>query len=143
MNIGFTGTRDGTTASQRLSMIRWLHAHRNLNDFHHGCCIGADAQAVRLVMFPHVRGIVGHPPDNDAMLSKSAVANSDRLMPPRPYLARNRNIVDAGDILLACPDGPERQRSGTWSTVRYARRSGKPVVIFWPNGSVTEEGAAS
>jgi hypothetical protein len=45
----------------------------------------------------------------------------------------------AAAMLAACPKGPEERRSGTWATVRYARKTGKPVVIFWPDGTVTEE----
>ena len=51
---------------------------------------------------------------------------------PKPYLDRNRDIVDACEVLLATPDGPERLRSGTWSTVRYARKIGKPVEVRLP-----------
>jgi hypothetical protein len=47
-------------------------------------------------------------------------------------LERNRDIVDATVALLAGPDGNrERQRSGTWATVRYARGIGnRPVAIL-------------
>jgi hypothetical protein len=37
------------------------------------------------------------------------------------------------------PSGPERLRSGTWATVRYARKLRKPITILWANGEVTEE----
>jgi outer membrane protein insertion porin family len=54
-------------------------------------------------------------------------------------LDRNRAIVDSCDVLIACPKGPEEQRSGTWATVRYARKQKKRIVIIWPDGEVTEE----
>jgi hypothetical protein len=54
------------------------------------------------------------------------------LLPEREYLQRNRDIVDATDVLLAAPDGPERVRSGTWSTVRYAYRAGRGVLLVMP-----------
>ena len=56
------------------------------------------------------------------------------------YLERNRDIVDACDILIACPRTlKEELRSGTWATVRYARKVGKPVAILWNNGKYDYE----
>lgn len=61
-------------------------------------------------------------------------------MSPLPYMERNRAIVDASDVLIACPYEivePEFGRSGTWSTIRYALTIPNfPVVIIWPNGRV-------
>jgi hypothetical protein len=54
--------------------------------------------------------------------------------PVRPYLDRNREIVDNTDVLVACPAGPEERRSGTWSTIRHALRWGVPVILCWPDG---------
>lgn len=58
------------------------------------------------------------------------------MLPVKKPLDRNRDIVEAAEVLIACPDGPERQRSGTWATIRHALRVGKPVVIVWPDGRV-------
>jgi hypothetical protein len=57
-----------------------------------------------------------------------------------PALVRNRSVVEAafGGLLIACPKGPEVWRSGTWATIRYARRRGCVPLIFWPDG--TREG---
>ena len=52
-------------------------------------------------------------------------------------LARNRIIAARCDALLACPAEPDEQlRSGTWSTIRYARKAGKPITIIRPDGGV-------
>jgi hypothetical protein len=41
-------------------------------------------------------------------------------------------------VLLAVPKGMiEELRSGTWSTIRRAKKHGINVVICWPDGSVT------
>jgi hypothetical protein len=46
-------------------------------------------------------------------------------------LDRNRAIVAAVDVLVAAPlEDREVQRSGTWATVRSARRKGIPVVML-------------
>lgn len=70
------------------------------------------------------------------MVDRDALALADVVHEPRPPLERNRDVVDASDVLLACPGGmAEEQRSGTWATIRYARKAGKPVVIVWPDGT--------
>src|SRR5258706_311318 len=60
---------------------------------------------------------------------------SDVMLPAKDYIARNHDIVDDTDILYACPDGPEKVRSGTWATIRYALKQKKKVVIFHPEES--------
>ena len=60
----------------------------------------------------------------------------------KPYLDRNKDIVDETNILMACPNKAEEvQRSGTWSTVRYARKVGKAVLIVYPSGKMFFEQA--
>jgi hypothetical protein len=58
------------------------------------------------------------------------------------YLARDDNIVAETDVLVATPaQTTEVMRgSGTWATIRYARRREKPRILIWPNGSATKEG---
>ena len=140
MKIGFTGTRGGMTTEQHRSFIAWIR-DAAATEFHHGCCIGSDADAAEVASsrdlgFARPR-IVAHPPINNSKVSATEQMFADETRPPLDYLTRNRNIVDACDVLLACPKGPEERRSGTWSTIRYARKCGKRVVIFWPNGEVT------
>ncbi len=57
-------------------------------------------------------------------------------LPAKDYLARDRDIVEATEILFATPDGPERDHSGTWYTVRYATGKCRPVYICYPDGKV-------
>lgn len=54
-----------------------------------------------------------------------------------PYLQRNKVIVDRCGVLVAAPgEAQEQLRSGTWSTIRYARRVGRPVIMVLPDGTV-------
>lgn len=142
MRVGFTGTREGLTEQQKDALKVWLW-----NDdipplrFLHGCCVGADAQAVDIVgqsLF-YDRVIWAYPSNLLKLTDELAWAASDTVFFPRDPLVRNKLIVDGSDVLLACPKGPEEQRSGTWSCVRYARKQKVPVVVFWPDGTVTEE----
>jgi hypothetical protein len=74
-----------------------------------------------------------HPPTNEKYraLKKSPFIND-----PRPYLDRNKDIVDASHMLIAIPNSPkEEERSGTWSTIRYAQKKGVPVMLIYPDGS--------
>lgn len=131
MIIGFTGTREGMTPAQKKAVEELLAGVRP-REFHHGDCIGADEEAhgvaARLAIPVH-----GHPPDKDTHRAYCAcVVMHD----PKPYQARNMDIVRACDTLVATPQGfTEELRSGTWSTVRKALGAGKPVLIIWPDGN--------
>lgn len=132
MKVGFTGTQDGMTLAQRAACWNILD-DLVPDEFHHGLCIGADEEAHGLVLqFPSCE-VHGHPPLN---MSKMAKCQCDVLHAPKEYLVRNRDIVDATERLIATPKGAEELRSGTWSTVRYARTLGRRLYIVMPDGKV-------
>ena len=138
MKIGFTGTRRGLTPAQKDALSDTLiNIAADTAEVHHGMCVGADDEFHNMVreLDPGIR-IVGHPPDDTKFF---APAECDVMWSPKPYLERNKNIVYKCDVLIACPNGPEKQRSGVWATVRSGRSSRKPIVIIWPNGEVERE----
>lgn len=132
IKVGFTGTRRGMTGSQWASLTALLKAFCQRYDrveFHHGQCIGADEEAASIAKELGC-WIVSHPPTNQKAISNFAF---DEARAPRPYLQRNNGIVNEADVVLAAPGEIEEQlRSGTWATIRYARRSGKPAEILYP-----------
>lgn len=134
MIIGFTGTQQGLTHHQHIALgdymgqVSWETGRPTLR---HGDCIGADAQAHTLA-FNLGWWIRTHPPVN---ARKRAFKKGHWTEAPYPYLIRNQHIVDKCDMLVACPKGPEELRSGTWSTVRYARRTHRLCTIIWPDGN--------
>lgn len=132
--IGFTGTREGMSKVQA-DKVALLIAQAA--EWHHGQCIGADAQT-HAVALDLMTPIVLHPPDNTALMADCPGAYATRA--PRPYLDRNRDIVDETDEMVAAVAGPEVHRSGTWSTIRYAKGRGRRVTTIWPDGSVTIDG---
>jgi len=137
MNIGFTGTQQGMTKEQKNSFYYAINFKNNISDgseFHHGDCIGADEQAVDIVMNLEFT-IVCHPPIKTV---KRAFTPSDYQRPPKDYLVRNHDIVDETDILIATPkeETGEELRSGTWATVRYARKKGRKILIIRPSGKI-------
>jgi len=137
MQAGFTGTRGGMTAAQKASFTRLMELLRPaMVAFHHGDCVGADAEADAIVRAADSRVvIVIHPPSNQHYQA-FCERGGDVVQPPAGYLERNHRIVDACDLLIACPrTATEEVRSGTWATVRYALKLNKRVLIVFPDGS--------
>lgn len=125
MNIGFTGTRQGMTEKQRLQVQAWL---TDGSEFHHGDCVGADEEADAIAHSLHLNVVI-HPPANPRLRAYC----SGTVLPAKGYIARNHDIVDSTDVLVATPkEADEVLRSGTWATVRYARKVGKTVWIALP-----------
>lgn len=136
MKVGFSGTREGMTALQR-AHVRELLRGLAPAEAHHGDCIGADEQFHLLVYYDNGPRVVGHPPSNNQM---RAYCGFDFCHVPKPYLERNRDIVDEVDVLIACPKSDvEELRSGTWATVRYARTLGRKIYFVLPDGTTKVE----
>ena len=133
MNIGFTGSQDGMSRRQKETLKQVLTQFNlgRASTFRQGMCIGADTEAVSIAVDSTTALIVGYPPLNTDKMDKSVSSLCDELKPPQDYLIRNHAIVDESDLLIAAPSGHlEVQRSGTWATVRYARRQNKPCIIL-------------
>lgn len=131
MNVGFTGTQRGMTVGQWDALLRLLM--NRVGNFHQGDCVGSDAQAAHGARCLGFR-IIGHPPTIDA---KRAFFPADEWREPLSYLERNHKIVIASQEMIATPGEFEEQlRSGTWATIRYARRVGRPLHVIYPDGLV-------
>lgn len=140
IKIGFSGTRHGMPELQWWGVRKLLSNYRYLDiEFHHGDCVGADAQAHDMAVEDHAV-IVIHPPINPVM---RAYRKSDRLMPMKRYIERNRAIVSECDVLIAAPRSETEDNSGTWSTIRFARLMKKKIWIVSPKGAVRGEDVAS
>lgn len=138
MKIGFSGTRQGMTNDQL------LHVHMVLGDLRsagaaqvtHGMCQGADHQfhemAKALGYF--TIGCPGVTADGEPYLR--ANIECDLTLPEKPYLVRNRYIVQESDLMIVTPKGKVEQYrgSGVWATIRYTRQAHKPLLICWPDG---------
>jgi hypothetical protein len=137
--VSFTGTKKGMTQDQK-SKVRDLLVSFGATEFHHGSCIGSDKEAGDIATILKIYIIV-HPPINEKY---KAECFGREIRTPKSYLVRDKDIVDEGDILLATPKGfGEELRSGTWSTIRYARKVKKPVIIIFPDGSLKQENDSS
>src|SRR5579864_7328642 len=105
--IGFTGTRFGMTDAQFDALAKLLDDHMP-NEFHHGDCVGADAQAhtaVRIYREKSRRDVAIHiRPSESAELRAFCVALAgDTVHAGKANFARNREIVDSTDLLIATP----------------------------------------
>jgi len=131
--IGFTGTREGMSIRQRQIVRAMLSS---AEEVHHGDCMGSDEEFHELAQSLAVR-IVIHPPDDPKL---RAYCEGGTVLPTKPYLIRNRDIVDMVEFLIATPKeqtepAPGRGQ-GTWSAVRYARGKRKPCAVIKPDGAV-------
>lgn len=132
MTVGFTGTRNISKVSkERLSQLEdqvmaiWIG-----NNFKvvavHGGAIGADT------LFHEICTNNDIPLHCRPAYVETNLCGCDFEYFPEPPLSRNKKIVDDCDILIALPIDPEVEelRSGTWSTIRLARKVGKQIIII-------------
>lgn len=135
-HIGFTGAQQGMTPRQKSLLAKHLrrlakkHEHITI---HHGDCVGADEEfhEIALAVLPAVQ-VVLHPPQNPSKRAFcTAPGQIERV--PDEYLKRNHAIVEAAQGMFAAPKGSKEElRSGTWATVRYARKLEKPLIMLFP-----------
>lgn len=122
----------------QLATVEWLIADLRAKDYttlHHGDCIGADFQFATLARAAGMI-VVGHPCDIEA---KRARFDNDETYAPKPPMERNDDIVAASQWILAGPKRTtEEVRSGTWATIRRARRASCGLTIVYPDGSIGE-----
>lgn len=130
MILGFTGTKEGLNDFQLANLRRYLDGLTDPYSAIHGVCIGADTQFHEEV---YKRGmpIIGRPMWDNPARSRIPEDQFRTLHPPEDPLDRNRKIVRECDVLIVGPAGPERLRSGTWMTYRYAVTLQKRMMFLW------------
>jgi predicted Rossmann fold nucleotide-binding protein DprA/Smf involved in DNA uptake len=152
MILGFTGTLQGMTEEQKTAVTLRIAGLCPLVLIHGGA-IGADRDihgiALHYVINTIPRIIEVYPENVTVHRSAAywshparriAVEETGRQLivhPARKPLKRNHIIAERCDRLLATPATSEEQlRSGTWATIRYARKMGKPITIIRPDGTI-------
>lgn len=136
MHLGITGTRKGITQAQFDVFHKMIEEDSCISHLHQGDCMGADYNLTCMFLMMHYARIVRHPPIN-----RGTQANGEfhETRERKTYLERDKDIVNESDYLWAAPKGEEIVRSGTWTTVRYARKKGIPITIVMPNGDIIYE----
>ena len=138
MVIGFTGTRGSMTIAQRdtlKSRIKQLALRHPVIRCVHGGAVGADRQFDRLCKeFGFARECY---PSNEEQ-RQWALQHCTVIHAVSPPLTRNRIIVEVSGQMFATPlTFIEERRSGTWATIRYAKKTENTLTVIWPDGSVT------
>lgn len=134
MIVGFTGTRKGMTRAQRYTIQFMFSSSKRAKSAIHGDCMGADNDFHNIVMKAGLD--VTLRPCN--LSEQRAYCEGARVIhEPEDPISRNHKIVDESNLMIACPSSRiEKIRSGTWATIRYAKRTGKKLAIVWPSGEV-------
>jgi len=138
MKVGFTGSREGMSDSQKKRVKELLEENVentpiSLNQFHYGDYIGADDEAhlmaKELKYDTHCHG----PKSFDNRKLNHGDIN---------YKETECNfllLVKYTNLLIATPNSieSENEKSGVWCTVRNAKSLNKKIHIIYPDG--TEE----
>lgn len=136
---GFTGTRKGMTEPQRAifrEALRWkmLFFPADGNFLFHGCCIGSDVEANDIAAELGYKTIGLPGPDGSSTRRECALWMQ---RPAKPFLERDRDIVDESHHIFATPaEMVMMPQGGTWYTIRYALKRKKNLTIILPDGSI-------
>jgi hypothetical protein len=145
----FTGTQRGMKVPQ-WNTLRKLVALRQkgefeltpLTEWHHGDCIGADAQSHELALFHHIP-VHLHPMTPD--LKRAFCLRATVTHQPKPPLERNIDMVNVSRILYATPRQTYNvpRGSGTWHAIRQGVKKMRmdpeyQVIIIFPDGTLAD-----
>jgi hypothetical protein len=130
MKLGMTGNRNGMSNIAKVKLLDFLNSNK-ISEVHHGDCLGTDHEFHDICSERNIKIII-HPPNNDKM---RAFCKSDNILPEKKFLDRNHDIVNDIDILIAFPPTEKEViRSGSWATIRYAKKKNKQIFIIFPSG---------
>lgn len=134
--VAFTGSRKGPTQGQRNSIRRFIESFaREDRDsiIIHGGAVGVDSAVHGIAMKAGLWVEIYPGPHTSVDILETPAIIHKRA----PYLERNHTMVDRCNWVIAVPyEAEEQVRSGTWATVRYARKQDVPVYMIWPDGSI-------
>ena len=148
MKLGMTGSREGVSKQALNALREFLEKNQHeITECHHGDCVGADTTFHNEVVKTkkktynnaeskqqEMMRLIIHPPNVNTLRSH---CKGDEARVPKSYLERNRDVVNESDTLIAFPSTRhEVARSGTWYTIRYAKKQNKTIHIIYPDGSV-------
>lgn len=131
MKLTMTGNRGGMSEQAQEYLRRFIESN-TISEVHHGDCVGSDKTFHAIVKEYGIKIII-HPPKNS---TQRAYCDGDIIMNEKDYLVRNKEMVDTADLIIAFPASDKEEfRSGTWSTIRYARKKKKALIIVYPDGT--------
>lgn len=132
IKVGVTATRAGINELQLNRVYETLKTYR-VSQLRHGDCLGGDAQ-IHAVAVELGIDVIIHPPIKDSL--RAYCSDAKLVLPPKNYLSRNHDIVNACDMLIVVPrEQNEILHSGTWATFRYAQQKQTIINLILPDGS--------
>jgi len=137
MHLGITGTRNGLSEPQFDVIKELISEDDTITHLHEGDCIGVDAQITHMFQVLHPKVIIVRHPALKRTTQYGGFYHETRKR--KGYLERDQDNVNESDCLWAAPKGTEIIRSGTWATVRMARKKGIPITIIMPDGKAIYE----
>jgi len=150
LQIGLTGTRSLKLPDheKQLAATVGLIYGLTTDDYNpvricQGCCRGFDTEVtLRLVAErPGKFFICGHPPTKTDFVDKRVLPVCNRLMRPKEYLRRDRDIVEhGGDYTIMGPKEYQEifRGSDSWYTCRQALAANRPTYIVFRQGEVAK-----
>lgn len=141
IRVGVSGTRHAGS-DHFFTIFHLMGLMKEISDYTtvtHGCCRGADdlaAKATRNVGTDiRIRGILPAGWQGSRWIVNGDYNTEVEEMPNgTSLLDRDQRVVDEVQGLIAFPmhaeDHVESRRSGTWATIRMARRKGIPIVVL-------------
>lgn len=135
LHLGVTGSRF-TLPYEQLMGLKYVLDQISPEYIRHGDCTGADIMTHTEALARGIKCIV-HPPILERY--RAFAQNYYEILPPKDYLARNRDIVNNCDVLVAMPRDASEEHGGTWYTVKYARSKKKLIYIVYADGSICKE----
>lgn len=146
VRYGISGSRSRLNARQRALVLAVLAGLAPGVEYTSGGCAGIDAFAGRWLADwrPQARQRVVVPADRHHVdpwwvePEHAGKVEVVEMSPGTSFRDRNKVVLSHSDMLVAFPAWPEgdarSRRSGTWMTVRIARRQQIPVVVNVLNG---------
>ena len=139
MKVAITGHRPGRIAGHEQDIKEWIKKYLtgvDCTEAYSGMAMGTDQIFARVVedmniplicCYPYRRNSF-HPVEQDINAKAKDVRFISEQYSKKAYWIRDKYMVDNCDVLLAVFDG--KKEGGTWITVDYAQKIGKPVVFY-------------
>lgn len=139
MKVALTGHRPERLHNHETEIREWIKdrlLEKVYNEAYSGMAQGADqifaevAEELNIPLhccYPYKRDKF-HPAEENIMKKADSVRFISDDYSKKCYWVRDKFLVDNCDVLLAVWDG--KKTGGTWLTIEYAQRIGKPVIYY-------------